>query len=348
MTPTNGTEQRPLSTATAAQLVNGASKSPQQPQDNSSALEIVRPEMAIQREPEIVLQEAQRAAKALSEVIASKPKKVMFNGEQYLEFEDWQTVARFYGLTVKVRESRYVEFGDVRGFEAVADVLNIATEQVISAAESMCLDDEERWRSRPKYEGYGRNRRIVGHEPVPLFQVRSMAQTRACAKALRNVLSWVVVLAGYRATPAEEMDGVPGFGLEPSDDTRQALDHAGIPMNTREAAEHIRDRKLAEIRAQQADHPGPKPPQSEPHLVSAHNGSELAGRPLAKPWKSKGGMTECFRIARERVGEVIWNAVLRQYGVDAPTQFKEPGDALAAYNLMLGLAQVEGLKNDVA
>ena len=33
-------------------------------------------------------------------------------------------------------------------------------------------------------------------------------QTRACAKALRNVLSWVVVLAGYRPTPAEEMDGV--------------------------------------------------------------------------------------------------------------------------------------------
>jgi len=34
-----------------------------------------------------------------------------------------------------------------------------------------------------------------------------MAQTRACAKALRNVLAWVVVLAGYRATPAEEMQG---------------------------------------------------------------------------------------------------------------------------------------------
>ena len=33
-----------------------------------------------------------------------------------------------------------------------------------------------------------------------------MAQTRACAKALRNVLAWVVVLAGYAPTPAEEMD----------------------------------------------------------------------------------------------------------------------------------------------
>jgi hypothetical protein len=33
-----------------------------------------------------------------------------------------------------------------------------------------------------------------------------MAQTRACAKALRNVLAWVVVLAGYAPTPAEEME----------------------------------------------------------------------------------------------------------------------------------------------
>ena len=47
----------------------------------------------------------------------------------------------------------------------------------------------------------------AGEVAVPLFQLRSMAQTRACAKALRNVLAWVVVLAGYRPTPAEELDG---------------------------------------------------------------------------------------------------------------------------------------------
>ena len=32
-----------------------------------------------------------------------------------------------------------------------------------------------------------------------------MAQTRAGAKAFRNILAWVVVLAGYKGTPAEEM-----------------------------------------------------------------------------------------------------------------------------------------------
>jgi hypothetical protein len=42
----------------------------------------------------------------------------------------------------------------------------------------------------------------------PEFQLRSMAQTRACAKALRNAFAWIPVLAGYEGTPAEEMDGV--------------------------------------------------------------------------------------------------------------------------------------------
>jgi hypothetical protein len=40
---------------------------------------------------------------------------------------------------------------------------------------------------------------------VPLYQLASMAQTRANAKVMRNVLSWVAVLAGYKPTPAEEM-----------------------------------------------------------------------------------------------------------------------------------------------
>ena len=42
-----------------------------------------------------------------------------------------------------------------------------------------------------------------------------MAQTRAGAKALRNALAWVVVLAGYRPTPAEEL---PGSGVDDKPD----------------------------------------------------------------------------------------------------------------------------------
>lgn len=195
-------------------------------------------DIAIYRAPDVVLAEATTAAKALSTVLAGKKKKVMMNGEQYLEFEDWQTVGRFYGVTAKIVSTNFVDFGGVQGFEARAVAVR-ADGAEISAAESMCLNDEEKWSARPKYRNYyilrdgskqeedppkdqivwipnpnkpgskmpKRERERVGDEKVPLFQLKSMAQTRACAKVLRNVLAWVVVLAGYRPTPAEELDG---------------------------------------------------------------------------------------------------------------------------------------------
>lgn len=167
--------------------------------------------LVVRRSPDVVLDEARKAAVALQSVIASKPKKVQFNGEQYLEFEDWQTLGRFYGITSKVESTSYVEYGKVHGFEARAVALN-AHGDIISAAEAACLTDEEKWGLRAKYEWRGprdnRERVHVGDEPVPLFQLKSMAQTRAQSKVLRSVLAWVAVLAGYGTTPAEELDGL--------------------------------------------------------------------------------------------------------------------------------------------
>lgn len=168
--------------------------------------------VAVYRDPELVLAEARRAAVALQNVLNQKKDPVIFNKQQYLEFEDWQTVAKFYGVSAKVVSTGFVDFGGVQGFEARAVAVVNATGVEISAADSMCLNDEERWRSRAVYEWRdgptGKRERVkVGEEPVPLFQLRSMAQTRACAKALRSVFAWVVVLAGYKPTVAEELTG---------------------------------------------------------------------------------------------------------------------------------------------
>lgn len=144
-------------------------------------------DLAVYRPPDEVLEEARKAAKALQDVIQKKPRPVKFRGEQYLEFEDWQTIGKFYGVTAKVVSTEPVSFGDVAGFLAKAVVVHVPTGREISAAEAMCMKDEDNWKIKP------------------LFQLRSMAQTRACSKALRNVLAWVVVLAGYKPTPAEEL-----------------------------------------------------------------------------------------------------------------------------------------------
>lgn len=177
--------------------MTAAAANPQPPKPETD-LEIVRPvvsnaiTLSLAGAPTHVLNEARKAARALTGVIEAKPKKVVFNGKTYLQFEDWQTLGRFYGVTSVCRETKYVEFGSgdekVSGFEAIADALLVSGNQVISSAEALCLNDEANWNRKP------------------MFQLKSMAQTRACAKALRNVLAWVVVLAGYAPTPAEEME----------------------------------------------------------------------------------------------------------------------------------------------
>lgn len=260
--------------------------------------------LEVRREPEVVLAEAQRAAAALKKVLNGKEHKVMLgdHGEQYLEFEDWQTLGKFYGVTVRVTATMFVSFDlgagrQVSGFEAKADAIVAATGQVISSGEAMCLNDEEKWSERPKYEwqdvldkdgkriwndrarggkgAYEAKRVKVGTDPVPLYQLRSMAQTRACAKAFRNCLSWVVVLAGYRPTPAEELDGEiehVSFG----DQGKQTQPVASAPRESRSS--------------------GGRPPMRtcpQCHVAAVIKGNEEFGGGWVC-WKKKGGCGATF------------------------------------------------------
>jgi hypothetical protein len=145
---------------------------------------------ALIREPSEVLASAHVAAKALVGVINQKKHKIILNGEQYIEFDDWQTVGEFYGYSVQTNAAEPIEIEGVKGAKAKAQLLFMRTGEVVGGAESYCMRDEPNWKTKP------------------WFQLASMAQTRAAAKAFRNRLSWVVVLAGYKTTPAEELDNV--------------------------------------------------------------------------------------------------------------------------------------------
>jgi len=144
------------------------------------------------REPEIIIQEAKRAATALRQVLDSKEKKVIINDKRYLEFDDWQLLGTFYRITAKVISTKEVKDDKGRIIGFVAKAVAIRDGIVISAAEAECLSYERTW----KFKAFNQR-----------FMLRSMAQTRACSKTLRNCLAWVVVLAGkgYATTPAEEM-----------------------------------------------------------------------------------------------------------------------------------------------
>lgn len=65
--------------------------------------------------------------------------------------------------------------------------------RVLSAADSECRWSEQRWSTADSYA------------------LRSMAQTRATSRALATPLRFIVELAGFESTPAEEIVGVRGL-----------------------------------------------------------------------------------------------------------------------------------------
>lgn len=191
-------------------------------------------------DPEGEIAAASRAATALKDVVVKAGLARKLGGDkEHLQFEAWQTVGFFYGSTPKVEWTKEIERdGQIIGYNARAVILRDG--EIIGAAESSCSRDEEKWNIRTKYEYVyvlkdgtktvdeptkdkmkwipnpkkpgktmpARERIKTADELVPLFQLRSMAQTRAQAKALRSCYAWVVVLAGYQPTPLEEMEGI--------------------------------------------------------------------------------------------------------------------------------------------
>jgi hypothetical protein len=142
--------------------------------------------------PQQEVARAHEMAKVLQDVVkqANLSKSFSKGGKEHLFFEAWQTIGRFFNCAPEIEWSRPIMHNDkVVGWEARAVVRNTGG-NVIASAESMCAKDEPNWASRPAYA------------------IRSMAQTRASSKALRQAFAWVAVLAGYAPTPAEEMDGV--------------------------------------------------------------------------------------------------------------------------------------------
>jgi len=163
------------------------------PDDMSTDLAVIETkEISISRTPDVVLSEAKKAAESLKAIIAKKPKPVIIGGKQFLEFEDWAMIAKFYGVVAKIVDSKYVEYGTSRGFESTATAFHIHSGQEISRAVGMCMNDEEIKEGKTRGDW-------------SLQRLRSFSQTRACSKALKQVFSWVAVLGGYAPQPAEEM-----------------------------------------------------------------------------------------------------------------------------------------------
>lgn len=162
-------------------------------------------------DPTAMLEQAGKVADALMRVVESKQLFQVIGSKRHMYVEAWEILGHFYGISASCTEVEpYVdEITGAAGFKATAEATMISADppKVISRAHALCLNNEDNWNERPKYEGRGDARKQVGTIAVPTFQLSSMAQTRAIGKVLANVLRFIPALRGYSGTPAEEMTG---------------------------------------------------------------------------------------------------------------------------------------------
>jgi hypothetical protein len=134
---------------------------------------------------------AAELAGELANIIQRQNLAVALQGRQYVKCEGWTTLGVMLGCVA--REVATTEQDGI--YTATVEMIRMVDGACISRASAECgaPDEKDRygnplWSSRPRYAR------------------RSMAQTRATAKACRLAFSWIMALAGYQPTPAEEMD----------------------------------------------------------------------------------------------------------------------------------------------
>ena len=150
-------------------------------------------------DPEADLSAGAKAADSLVKIVKKAGLAKNFGGpKDHLFYEAWQSLAKFYGCTVRTLDAQFVEIDGIKGAKARAEIVDDATGMVVGGAEAYCMRDEKNWATKP------------------WFQLASMAQTRAGSKAARNKFAYVPALAGFATCPAEEMDGVYDVTPQPA------------------------------------------------------------------------------------------------------------------------------------
>lgn len=178
-------------------------------------------------DPAEVIVRAARAATALKDVLVKQKLTTRIGSNDHVQVEGWGTLGSMLGVfAVKDGEVQEIpwpavvpkkllvqqEEGKTFGYTASYRAQTLSGE-VVGGGEADCKRTESKWMARDDHA------------------LKSMAQTRAQSKALKAPLSFIVSMAGYESTPAEEMDTVTFSGYESP---------FGPPMNPHDTEKLVR------------------------------------------------------------------------------------------------------------
>lgn len=127
-------------------------------------------------------------AKVLKQHVVENKLFTNIKGKNYAHVEGWQFAGGLIGLAARVEEVTDLSKEDEKKWLAKVEIARISDGEVVGRGFALCSNTENTKKSFDEYA------------------ILSMAQTRAIGKGYRNILGWVMKLAGYEGTPAEEMD----------------------------------------------------------------------------------------------------------------------------------------------
>lgn len=138
--------------------------------------------------PKQLVEQATEMADQLAFVINKQGLFTLIRNRKYVMVEGWTTLGAMLGV-VPVEEScvPMIDDRDKPGFLAKVKLIRAADGGQVGGASAECTRSESSWENRDSYA------------------LRSMAITRATGKAFRLSFSWIMKLAGFEGTPAEEM-----------------------------------------------------------------------------------------------------------------------------------------------
>ncbi len=128
----------------------------------------------------------------LKAVIVEQGLYTNIKGKNYVHVEAWQFAGAAMGVIAIVKSTERIPTTIAKeyNYRAEVELRRLENDQLVGSGIAFCSNAEY---SKKSFDEYA---------------VASMAQTRATSKAYRIAFGWLMKMAGYEATPHEEMDGI--------------------------------------------------------------------------------------------------------------------------------------------
>lgn len=134
-------------------------------------------------------------ATVLKDYVVKQKLYTPIKGKNYVNVEGWQFAGFLTGLMPRIESVENLSSGSEVKWKTTVNIYK--GEQLMSIGIALCSSKEATKKSFDEYA------------------ILSMSQTRAIGKAYRNLIGWVMKMAGYQSIPSEEMHKVSDTPAEP-------------------------------------------------------------------------------------------------------------------------------------